>query len=423
MRSTNLPEYARLPASDALPDHAAGQRRVIIAGAGIGGLTVALALAQRQIPSVMLETAPRLEEIGAGVQLSPNASRILIALGLHRPLAPHVVAPEALRVMNARSGKQITALTLGAAADRRYGAPFWVVHRGDLQRVLLDAVHGQPLINLRLGTTVAGHLLQENGVGVAGMWRDLRIQENGRALIGADGLHSQTRQSLGLAARTQHAGRSAWRATVMANALPEHWARQDTHIWLGGGNHLVHYPVHGGRMINLVAIVGDDAEHAGWNEAAGTDALLARLSGWSRDIRGVIEAAPEWRVWSLYETPALDRWGAGPITLLGDAAHAMLPYIAQGAAMAIEDAWALAASLAREPEDCATAFRAYEQQRRERTKRVTQAARRTGFIYGLRGPAGALRNAVTRVMGDERLRGRYDWIYEWGREDAELRLA
>ena len=380
-------------------------------------MTAALALAQRGYPSVILEAASRLEEIGAGIQLSPNASRVLIALGLQEALASYVVAPAALRIMNARNARQVAALTLGPEAEARYGAPFWVVHRGDLQRVLLNAVHTHPLITLRLGTDVAGHAIQQDGVAVAAKWRDLRVQENGAALIGADGLHSATRNALGLSAQPQFHGSSAWRATVPTAAMPQAWADADTHLWLGGGAHLVHYPVQAGRAINLVAIVKDATERDGWNESASPNLLLQAIRSWSKDIRSVLSAVPEWRAWSLYESPALERWGDGPVTLLGDAAHAMLPFVAQGAAMAIEDAWTLAACVARNPDDITVAFRTYERTRMPRTAKVARAAASTGTIYGLPRPLADIRNVVMQAMGDERLRARYDWIYAWRHED------
>ena len=318
--------------------------------------------------------------------------------------------------MNARTALQIATLTLGQDAQERYGAPFWAVHRGDLQRVLLNAVHAHPLITLRLGTAVAGHAFHGDGVAVAAKWRDLRIQENGAALIGADGLHSVTRNALGIAARPAFHGSSAWRATVSATALPDSWAG-DTHLWLGSGAHLVHYPVQAGRAINLVAIVKGTTERDGWNASADPAVLLSSIRTWSPDIRAVLSSVPEWRAWSLYALPVLDHWGDGPVTLLGDAAHAMLPFVAQGAAMAIEDAWTLAACVSRDPDDIGAAFRAYERARMPRTAQVARAAASAGRIYGLPRPLADARNAVMGMMGDERLRARYDWIYGWTQDD------
>jgi salicylate hydroxylase len=394
----------------------AGRRTIIIAGAGIGGLTAALALAQKGIPTVILESASRLQEIGAGIQLSPNASRILIDLGLGGALAPHLVAPTALHVVNAKSGHTIAKMTLGAAAQERYGAPFCVLHRGDLQRVLLGAVHANPLINLRLGTAVVSCSPQPDGVTVGAMWRDLRIQENGAALIGADGLRSVVRTAIDASSRPSFSGYSAWRATVPADVFPKQWSRAEIHLWLGRGGHLVHYPVRGRRDINLVAIVKDETEREGWDTAASGEALLGALQRWTPEIRSALSAVPEWKVWSLYELPALDHWSDGPITLLGDAAHAMLPFLAQGAAMAIEDAAMLADCIAGQPGDISTALRAYEQQRRPRADRVVRAARMTGMVYRLGGPMALARNLAMRMMGDERLRSRYDWIYGWKQE-------
>jgi salicylate hydroxylase len=394
------------------------RRSIIIAGAGIGGLSAALALAQRGFPCVILEAASRLEEIGAGIQLSPNATRILIALGLRDALAPYIVAPSSLRVMNGRSGRELARLSFGHATHRN-GAPFWVVHRGDLQRVLLNAVHAHPLVNLRLGTAVVGHAAQGDGVMVVGKWRDLRVQENGAALIGADGLQSATRQALGFQAKPRFSGKSAWRATVPLARLPRALIGTETHLWLGPSAHFVHYAIRGGSAVNVVAIIKDRQEHAGWNEPHTSKALLDHIIRWSADMQTLVAEAGQWRVWSLYELPPLPRWGDGPVTLLGDAAHAMLPFIAQGAAMAIEDAWTLATCLADQPEAIVAALRRYEDLRRPRTNRVARAAASIGRVYGLRRPFADARNFVMRMIGDERLRARYDWIYNWRHgEDA-----
>jgi salicylate hydroxylase len=387
--------------------------RIIIAGAGIGGLTAALALARAGLPVVVLEQAPHLDEIGAGIQLSPNATRVLCALGLGAALQPHVTALERLRVMNARSGAEIASIPLGSDGPARYGAPFWAIHRGDLQRVLLDAVEAHPEIVLRLGIAVAGHQADERGVTVAGRAGHVMIQERGIALVGADGLWSAVRKSLGHAATPRFRRRTAWRATLPADAVASEWRKPVTTLWLGPGGHVVHYPVKGGRAVNIVAIVRDGAEIRGWSAEGSREALLARFVRWAPAARAVLEAPPSWQTWSLFDLAPLQEWGAGAVTLLGDAAHPMLPFVAQGGAMAIEDAWVLAEELAKSPQIPAAALRAYEQRRLARTARAAREAGRTGRIYHLAGPAATLRNLAMRTIGGERLQRRYDWLYDW----------
>ncbi len=390
----------------------ARSRTVIIAGAGIGGLTAALALARRGFRVVVLEAAHELAAIGAGIQLSPNATRILQELGAAERLAPHAVAPTGLAVRAAHSGRLIARIGFA-----RRDAPYWAVHRGDLQRALLEAAADHEDIVIRLGVSVADHAQHARGVTVAAnaSGRNVRImtEEHGIALIGADGLWSAVRQSLGIAESGVHARRTAWRAMIPAEHVAPPWRESAVTLWLGSNAHLVHYPVRGGAAINVVAIVRDTAALGGWSTAGDAAVLAARFAGWSPAARELLAAAPRWRCWSLYALPRLPYWSRGAATLLGDAAHATLPFLAQGGAMAIEDAAELAAQLARRPDDAAQALRAYEAARLPRTARVVREAARTGRIYHLPGPLGLARNLVMRSLGGERLRKRYDWLYDW----------
>jgi salicylate hydroxylase len=389
-------------------------RTVVIAGAGIGGLTSALAIARQGFRVVVLEAAERLEEIGAGIQLSPNASRILIALGLRERLAPHVVAPGALNVMNAASGRVLARAPLGAAAEQRYGAPFWLIHRGDLQAVLRAAVEENADISLQLGAKVEDFSVRDDNVTIIASHREQRVEENGAALIGADGLWSNLRRRLGHAAKPEFAHRTAWRALVAPTTAPQQFAAPAVNLWLGRDAHLVHYPVKAGRLVNVVAIMHDAWDEPGWS-APGTSAqILARLPAtqWRASAREFIGAAQQWQKWALYDCAPLDNWGQGPVTLLGDAAHPMLPYLAQGAAMAIEDAAVLAQCLGNTPDDAAGALRHYEQARRARTARTQHAARRNGSVYHLGGIGALLRTLAISAIGP-RLIKQYDWLYDW----------
>ena len=390
-------------------------RTVIIAGAGIGGLTAALALARSGFRAIVLEQAERLEETGAGIQLSPNAMRILIGLGLADSLRPHVVAPEAIRVLGARSGREIVRIPLGGAATQRYGAPYWVIHRGDLQAALSEAAVKDLNIVLRLGMSMEDFATHPHGVtvsarGTTGLWT-----EHGHALIAADGLWSAARARIASKAPPRFAGRTAWRALVPAAQLAPEFREPLVYLWLGRDAHLVHYPVKGGKLINVVVITADDWSGPGWSEPASRIDLLARLSSrrWAPQAHSVFRAPDAWLKWALYESEPLTSFAQGAAALLGDAAHAMLPFLAQGAAMAIEDGAVAAQCLARMPDDPAAAWESYSAIRRGRTRKVQRLAARNGKRYHRAGAAAMLRNTAMRLLGGERLLQNYDWLYDW----------
>jgi salicylate hydroxylase len=392
----------------------AASRTIIIAGAGIGGLTAALALAQRSFRVVLLDQAERLEETGAGIQLSPNATRVLFALGLEERLKAEVVAPAAIEVKTA-SGRGLSRIPLGKHATERYGAPYWVIHRGDLQAALLEAVQANPDITLKLGTRAEDFVLHSHGVSVACRRGPAAADEQGMGLIAADGLWSGLRTRLGHDRQPQFRQRTAWRAVIPAWSMSGDFGEPTVQLHLGHDAHLVHYPVKGGRLINVVAIVDDRWHKAGWNAEGARKELLARFSRrqWSKQSRDLLAMPERWLKWALYDLPPLRRWGDGPVTLLGDAAHPMLPFMAQGAAMAIEDAAVLAASVARLPDDPVRAMRHYESARRKRVARVQRTARRNSRIYHLAGTEAFVRNLYLRFAGGNRLRRRYDWLYDW----------
>jgi salicylate hydroxylase len=392
----------------------AAARTVVIAGAGIGGLTAALALARRGFEITLLEAADRLEEVGAGLQLSPNAARVLAALGITERLKPHVVVPEHLVVRNARSGRMLAQGPLGATSEQRYGAPYWVIHRGDLQAALCEAVAATPGITLRLGSKVASFTAAPDSVAVSASHGSQPLVVRAQTLIAADGLWSTLRQQLGHAAAPRPAGQTAWRTLVPIDATPKSAALPTVNLWLGADAHMVHYPVKAGRMINVVAIVDDDWGEPGWSAPGSPRALLDRFSSeqWHASARDLLAASERWQKWALFDCLPLASWGKGRVTLLGDAAHPMLPYLAQGAAMAIEDAAVLATCLDRNP-DLPAALRTYEAGRQPRTARVQRDASRNAAVYHMSGAAAVLRSMAMMAMGGDRLISRYDWLYGW----------
>ena len=377
-------------------------------------MTAALALARNGFRVVVLEQAERLEETGAGIQLSPNASRILIDLGLADRLRPAVTVPTALRVLSAASGHEIVRMPL-TGAEERYGAPYWAIHRGDLQEALAAATSRQPGITLKLGVRVEDFIAHRNGLTVLTHGGTGMMDEHGVALIAADGLWSQARARLGYGGAPRFAGRVAWRGLVPARLVAPEFREPLIHLWLGHDAHFVHYPVKAGGVINLVVISSDRWQQPGWSEPANRAELVPRLAAeaWAPPARSLIGLPEAWLKWALYERRPIWRWSKGPVALLGDAAHPMLPFLAQGAGMAIEDAAVAAQCLARTPDDPATALRTYVAIRRGRTRKVRREAARNGTIYLLAGPWGWLRDRVMRAMGGPRLLANYDWIFDW----------
>lgn len=393
----------------------ADSRTIVVAGAGIGGLTASLALAARGFRVIILERAERLEEAGAGLQLSPNASRILIDLGLQPLLAPHVIAPESISIMTVRTGKEIGRIPLGEAATFRYGAPYWIVRRADLQAALVAHVKSHPDIDLRLGAQFEDVAVYPKGVTVVQRAGTSRQQEPVLALIGADGVWSSVRHQIFPEAQPQFTGSIAWRGTVDAAQLPRGFNAQRVQLWMGTNAHLVAYPMSGGKRINVVAIVSGKWNRPGWSEPGDVVEIANHFSApqWPIAARMMIGAVDSWRKWALFAMRDGGAWNKGPIALLGDASHAMLPFAAQGAGMAIEDAAVIAKCLEGSPTNPTAAFVQYAALRTPRVTRAQRTARKNGQTYHLGGPVGFARDQVIRLLGGSRLLSRQDWIYDW----------
>ena len=371
-------------------------------------------MAREHFRVVLLERSPVLEETGAGIQLSPNASRILVELGVDRHLSRHAIVPDDISVMSARSGKQIVRIPIGEAASFRYGAPYWVVRRADLQTALLATVREQSDVELRLGTQLEDFAVHAKGITILQRRGSDRLREQTAALIGADGVWSTVRPRLFSDAQPQFSGHIAWRGTVATDQLPREFGQARVRLWLGPDAHLVCYPMQGGRQLNIVAVVTGRWNRPGWSEPGDPLEIGSRFSPprWPAAVRLLVGAVGEWRRWALFEVGD-HPWVSGPVALLGDAAHAMLPFVAQGAAMAIEDAAVLARALAADPANLNHGLTVYAGKRRARIAQVRRAAQATGKIYHHGGVLASARNLAMRLAGGSRLLSRQDWIYDW----------
>ena len=394
-------------------------RTVYVAGAGIGGLTASLALAGLGFRVVILEKAERLEEVGAGLQLSPNASRVLVDLGLQPRLAARAVMPDAISLMSARSGGEVARLPLGEAAALHAGAPYWVVHRADLQAALQAHVNDHHDIELRLGCQFEDVAPHAKGLTVVQRSGNTRQQELALALIGADGVWSTVRQHLFPQVQPQFSGLIAWRGTLEATQLPREYAARRVQLWMGPNAHLVAYPISGERQINVVAVVPGTWNRPGWSAPGDVNELKRVFASptWPSPARMLIGAVDGWKKFALFTVPDGGEWSKGDIALLGDSVHAMLPFAAQGAGMAIEDAAVLAKCLAQSQAEggpsIAAAMQRYARLRRPRVTQVQRTARRNGMIYHLTGPAALARDLAIKAIGATRMLARQDWIYDW----------
>lgn len=371
----------------------------LIAGGGIAGLTLALALARRGVTSKLFERAAALEDAGAGVQLSPNAGRVLEALGLGPALDAVATRPEGVSICDALSGNRLKRLTLGASAERRWRASYRVVHRADLQAALAEAVKAAGTTEISLGTEIRSVEETEHGVTLETATAQGAGVVEGAWLAGCDGLRSIVRRAVKLPTSVSGTGLKAWRAVLPASAVPAAFDMREVTVWLGPKAHLVLYPVRKGREANVV-IIGDDRVSSPANYA----------ERWAAPARELIAAAPGWTPWPLHDRSPDARLTRGRIALLGDAAHAALPSLAQGAAFAIEDAAVLARLVAEGGPD---PFGAYQEARIMRVAKLQMNSRRQIRIDHLSGAAAAARNAALRLAPEAALIRGLDWIYGW----------
>jgi salicylate hydroxylase len=380
---------------------------ILIAGGGIGGLALAIALSQHGVPCIILERASRFSEAGAGIQIGPNGTRLLLRLGIAEHLKPHVGRPLGIHVRRASDGADRATLPLGDWIEQRHGAPYWTAHRGHLQAALLTVAQGLSNVELRMGTEVASFTETSDDVTVLATdgWAVV-----GSVLVGADGLWSAVRRQISGTAMPTSSRRSAARTVIATSDLPAGIRGDHVGVWMAPRVHVVHYPVRGGTETAVAILADEPWSVPGWGEDVSDAEALRPVAGLSPLLLELLGRGKDWRKWSLFDPPPLSRWSTARATLLGDAAHPILPFLAQGAVMAIEDAVVLADTLA---SDAAIPLAAYELARRPRTHKVQDTARRNGQIYHLSGVAAAARDLALRAVPSAQMMARYDWLYGW----------
>jgi 2-polyprenyl-6-methoxyphenol hydroxylase-like FAD-dependent oxidoreductase len=392
---------------------------VLIAGGGIGGLTVALALIERGFRVSVFERSPELKEIGAGFAATPNGTRILYALGLRETIGEVAVrvARRELRLWN--TGRLWTLAGHGADSEKRYGAPYLAFHRGDLHAILATEVRRRQPDAIHLDARCIGLNQDERSVSLL---FDGRPAVEGDVLIGADGVHSEIRKSLFGPDRAQFIGEVAWRGLIPIENLPERMRENTTCNWIGPGGSVTVYPVRGGTLVNFIGLIErDDWRVESWIEQGTTEECLRDFTGWHEDILTMIRAIDTPFKWALFLRDPQPRWSVGRATLLGDACHAMVPYLGQGANMALEDAYVLARCLD-SADDIAAALSRYEEARRSRTTEVViQSMNQSKRIHDpvLADPVKA-ENYVETNWAPEKVKGRYDWIYDYDATAVQL---
>ena len=388
-------------------------QQVLIAGGGIGGLAAAVACGQRGVSVRLIERAAQLSEVGAGIQIGPNVTRILQAWGLGAALAQVAAFPKQLQARDAQTGQVLGTLPLGARTQLLYGAPYATIHRADLQDLLLKAVLGLG-VDMLLGQTVRGWEANETDL-LVNTLEGLTLQAS--ALIGADGVWSNVRQQLMGDKPARFTGHLAYRALVAQADLPEHLRSDQVTVWMGPRLHVVHYPVRSGQWLNLVAIVhgAKPDQDREWDHAGQTQALMHAMGAVGRDLNERLASVPAWRQWALHDRVPLSQaseMAQGRVALLGDAAHPMRPYMAQGAGMAIEDAQVLAQRLSLGGLSVPEQLQGYAEQRWARNARVQTRAIRNGRIFHAQGPVALGRNLSLRLMGERVMD--VPWLYGQG---------
>ncbi|MBK4736133.1 FAD-dependent monooxygenase [Noviherbaspirillum pedocola] len=393
---------------------------ILIAGAGIGGLTAALALLKRGYSVRVFEQASELREVGAGLQLSPNALRALYQLGLGDALRAVACEPDGKEVRLWNTGQTWKLFDLGTTAVEKYGYPYFMMYRPDLHKVLVDAVRAISADAIVLGAHCTG--FEEICDRVVLKMSDGH-EAHGDILIGADGVHSPIRGQMFGADKPTFSGMLAWRGVIPMERLPQRLRRSVGTNWVGPGKHVIHYPLHGGALMNFVGIVErDDWQVESWTQKGTHEECHADFAGWHDDVHELIRNVDVPFKWALMSREPMQQWAAGRVALLGDACHPTLPFLAQGAVMAIEDGYILARAIEAHEGNPALALKKYEAARVERTSMIVQRSTENGKRFhnpALASVDGAAAY-VDREWAEEKVVQRYDWLFSYNVDEVPI---
>ena len=385
-----------------------GSAPILISGGGIGGLITAYALARQGFPVRLFEQSPEFREVGAGIQLGPNIFRVLEKIGLKDAVLADAHRPPAQEMRDALTGKLIVRIPLEEAFFQRFGEPYAVTHRADIHGTFLKACQNSNLVTLETSRRVDS--FEDTGKGVTVTLENGQKAE-GRALIGCDGMWSKIRERIVGDGKPRVSGHIAYRAVLKREDVPKDLWRPEVVLWAGPRTHLVHYPLRRGELYNLVAVFHSDHYEEGWNAEGSKDVLWQHFKGQRPEVLRMLERIETWRMWVLCDREPVKNWTQGRVTLLGDAAHPMLQYLAQGACMATEDAVLLAEKARAHPDDLPAAFNAYTQDRYLRTARVQIMARVYGDFYHARGVTAELRDITLSGRTPQQSYDGIAWLY------------
>lgn len=385
------------------------QHKTVIAGAGIGGLAAALGLARKGHASIVLERAPVLGEIGAGIQLGPNAFHSFDYLGVGDAMRKLAVYVDRLRMMDALTAEEIASIDLTEPFQKRFGNPYAVIHRGDMHRVLVEACRADPLIELRTGCAVTGY--EEDGASVTALLQGGE-HVTGNLLIGADGLWSNIRTQLVGDGAPRVTGHTTYRSVIPTEQMPEDLRWNAATLWAGPKCHIVHYPLSDWKSFNLVVTYHNNAPEPVAGKPVSQEEVLIGFQHVHPRAQDIIRHGKDWKLWVLCDRDPTDNWTKGRVALLGDAAHPTLQYMAQGACMALEDAVCLSDEIAAHPGDHETALASYQHRRVTRTARIQLMSRAVGdHIYHPAGVHARLRNEIMSAKSQEQWYDTLQWLY------------
>ncbi|MBA6326383.1 FAD-dependent monooxygenase [Colwellia sp. MB02u-6] len=389
-------------------------KKIVIAGAGIGGLCAALALAKNKFEVTVYERNPQLGEVGAGIQLSPNAMHVLQKLGIADEVKAKAFSPDAAVMRHYQTGKSYFTVPLGDNAAQKYGAPYLHVHRADLQMALYNACVNMK-VTIHLGKAIQSYQQTQQNLTIQFDNNDSIVAD---LLIGADGIKSNIQACMLGKKSAEFTGQVAWRGVVEASKLPKGLIKPNANLWVGPGKHFVSYYLRGGDLINFIAVQERKSwQKESWNEPGDINELRETFSDWHPEVSQLLSATEQCFLWALFDRKPLELWSDRKVTLLGDACHPMLPFLAQGAAMAIEDSYALAYCLSRDA-NIENALQSYQNIRLPRTRNIQLNARKNAALYHMSSPMEqaklALVSGLSRIgLSDRIAANKLDAIYAY----------